>query len=312
MAWKKLIAGIGLLSCLADSPVGFAGPVTPEKPLSQLVLNNERFDLEKAKIIRYADYGSENIIAFIMGDHYPREGEENFECNAKNSEKTQNEIYSTLEELAAENHSRFTGLEGYEGEFSKDSLAGLPEGVNAMYGLIMGADSQDKRFLVNHFCFKYGFCPAGYAFELVHGQKIFTFGVENEELFDKALKIKEEYEKARSLMQKLNYLAEKEGEWEKLSESERTRLVDEIIKPFIKVAEEFNKVVVKERSRVFVDSLLKMYNNWKQQGNESKVIALISGGAHHQTLAEYLDELNQSYVILKPDSYDNNCEQYSK
>lgn len=309
---NRLLIGLGLLTYLAGSPAESNQPVTLKEPLTQLVLNEEKFDLEQAKIIKYADYGSKNIVVYIMSSHYlDEEGlgqyEDNLQQNNQQSAKIKKDIYATLEELTTENNSCFLGVEGFEGEFSEEKLAGLhlKKGQKALIEFIVDADDEDKKSLAELFCFDYGFCPAGYAFELVNRDKVFTYGVNAPT--DEDDRITFRFQKAKSLLGRHMHLLENGG-WKKLRDSERKKLANEVFNPYIDAREEYVEKVLQRRSKLFVENLFKAYSNWEKEGNKSKVIILIGGGEHYaregcKNVADYLDELKQSYLVLKPNNY---------
>jgi flavodoxin len=285
---KRLLVGVGILGYLAGCPDKPPQPAILEKPLSQLVLDNEKFDLDNAKIIQHADYGSQNIVAFIADIHYV--------------EDIQREIYQTLKELASENNSKFVGLEGFVGEFSEYKLQETSKYFQDNFLLLADLKyfktEEEFEKIVDKVCFYYGKCSAGEAFELVEGDKIFSHGIETKELYQQTVKI---VQRQVELIGKLKLIR---NNLENMNEEEQLKLIDGIILSHFEIEQDVKNIVVIKRSHVFVDNLLKEYNNWKQQGNESKVLMLIGGGEHYESIAEHLDKLKQSYVIIKPNNYD--------
>jgi len=277
----------------------------PKEPLNKLTLEGETFDLEKATIVQYANYNSKNIVAFIMDQHYPDDPEK-YKILMEQAQKIHPEIYRTLEELTEENNSKFMGLEGYDKEFSKESLKDVSKDTKVLYELIINSNKEQQQEFVKLICFNAGLCEASMAFEFVNGDNIFSEGVDYEdEKLTKALRLADKYTEVQIKAQQVKQMYNNKDKWNKLSKQEQKLLIEMIVIPAKEITEEFYKKVVEERSEVFVQNLLIDYEAWRQQGNESKVIILIGGSLHYSHkpgVAEYLDKTKTSYIILKPNS----------
>ncbi|MBU2589414.1 MAG: hypothetical protein KKA65_02415 [Nanoarchaeota archaeon] len=253
----------------------------PKEPLSKLTLQGEKFDFEKSKIIKYANYSSDVIVTVIRDIHQ--------------DEVIQREVYKTLEELTEENNSKFLGIENlHEIELSKEKLSSVGMGLaKDIIEDLLKAENKEK--IIDEFCFKNHFCEAKVIFEMVKGDKVYTCGVEKEELLEKAFRIAKKYVEQEEIFNKI------------INENENYDDLDEKTKKEIEKYAfyniQFNEIVIKQRSHVFVTNLITKYYTWKHKGNKSKIIMLVAGGDHYETIAEKLEEFKISYIILKPNSY---------
>ncbi|MBR9683650.1 hypothetical protein GOV03_03870 [Candidatus Woesearchaeota archaeon] len=326
---SKILIGAGFLTCLAgcdsepriEPKIESLIEIKPKKsivlevPVSKLELAKETFDFDHVKITQYANYGSDNIVVVLMDHHYPHvthgASEKAVRKLKKTARKVQRELYSTLKELANENELNFVGLEGYIGEFSMNNLHQVPKERIFVYKEILESEPQYLEKIIDTFCFEKGLCSAGRAFELNKGPEVFTYGMEDEKILAEGTRIFLDYLAAVKKVGEYNRRL-KSDEWQKLSELEKDKIHTGVWESYQKAKKKFHKITVEKRSRVFVDNLLRQYQEWEKETNSSKLIVLIAGHLHTESIATRLDEVKQTYVIVKPNGLELNYKKHSK
>lgn len=294
--YTTAFAGMALLGANGDyaqSPRNIL-----KNPISRVELDGRKFDLENAKITHYADYGSKEIVVFINNKHIDSGRTKK---HIEEIRPVQEEIYLTLEELASENGLEFLGMEGYANEFARKNFDDFGK-MKGLFEIILNADKKTKKKLMELVCFEKGYCGGDMAFELMNPEKVYTIGIDYApERLDKIIALANKF----ALKQKDVQVIKKQWPAAKGNKNLEKKLISRV-QDFIKIEKRFLKEVVEERSKAFVDNLWISYVAWKENnGKRADLLGLVGGSLHYQHtpgVAERLDELKISYIILVPNS----------